>query len=93
MHVFADTVKPEVSGPLAIEYRLLPAEERSWIRSELAKIESEPIEPLQVAETLHLGKEFDEFLAAKFPTVKRYGLEGSETILLWFDQVIKEVPT
>ena len=91
LHVFAETTKPEVSGPLAIEYRLLPKEEREWIRSELSRIEAEPIDAVKTAQCLQIAKEFDEFLQAKFPTVKRYGLEGSETIMLWFDQVLREV--
>ena len=91
LHVFSDTPKPEVSGPLAIEYRLLPPNEREWIRTELARIEAEEIDPVTTGQCLQIAKEFDEFLQAKFPTVKRYGLEGSETIMLWFDQVLKEV--
>ena len=80
-----------MSGPLAIEYRLLPSNEREWIRAELARIEAEPIDQVQTGQCLQIAKEFDEFLQAKYPTVKRYGLEGSETIMLWFDQVLREV--
>ena len=83
--------QPDVSGPLAIEYRLLPSNEREWIRAELARIEAEPIDQVQTGQCLQIAKEFDEFLQAKYPTVKRYGLEGSETIMLWFDQVLREV--
>ena len=91
LQVLSTTDKPEVSGPLAIEMRLLPPEQRAWIREELSRIENEEINNLEVAKCLQVAKEFDEFLAAKFPTVKRYGLEGSETILLWFDTIIKEI--
>ena len=91
LQVLSTTDKPEVSGPLAIEMRLLPPEQRAWIREELSRIEKEEINNLEVAKCLQVAKEFDEFLAAKFPTVKRYGLEGSETILLWFDTIIKEI--
>ena len=91
LQVLSTTDKPEVSGPLAIEMRLLPPEQRAWIREELSRIEKEEINNLEVGKCLQVAKEFDEFLAAKFPTVKRYGLEGSETILLWFDTIIKEI--
>ena len=56
--------------------RLLPNEQRKWVREELARIQQEEIDAVAVGQTLQIGKEFDEFLAAKFPTVKRYGLEG-----------------
>ena len=72
-------------------YRLLPPNEREWIRQELARIQQEDVDVVATAKCLQIAKEFDEFLHAKFPTVKRYGLEGSETIMLWFDQVLREV--
>ena len=76
---------------IILEMRLLPAEHQEWVKSELSKIESEKIDDFAVGECLHLAKEFDEFLAQKFPSVKRYGLEGSEAILLWFDTVLAEM--
>lgn len=30
---------------------------------------------------------FDNFLAKKFPTVKRYGAEGAESMLAFFDEL------
>ena len=56
--------------------RLLPKEERIWVKEELKKIENESLDSLEIGKCLQVAKEFDEFLAAKFPTVKRYGLEG-----------------
>jgi len=91
LHVFSSTPKPRVSGPLAIEMRLLPKEQRIWVKQELSKIENENLDELEIGKCLQEAKEFDEFLAAKFPTVKRYGLEGSETILLWFQTIVKEI--
>ncbi|CBY40597.1 unnamed protein product, partial [Oikopleura dioica] len=91
LHVFSDTKKPAVSGPLAIEMRLLPEEQQNFIRSELALIEKESSDASHTGYILQLAKEFDEFLALRFPDVKRYGLEGSETIMLWFDTILNEV--
>ncbi|CBY14263.1 unnamed protein product [Oikopleura dioica] len=91
LHVFSDTKKPAVSGPLAIEMRLLPEEQQHFIRSELALIEKESSDASHTGYILQLAKEFDEFLALRFPDVKRYGLEGSETIMLWFDTILNEV--
>ena len=71
--------------------RLLPQEQQNWIKSELSAIELEPVDKCAVGECLQLAKEFDEFLAHKFPSVKRYGLEGSESILLWFDALLAEM--
>ena len=56
--------------------RLLPKEQRIWVKQELSKIENENLDELEIGKCLQEAKEFDEFLAAKFPTVKRYGLEG-----------------
>lgn len=71
--------------------RLLPQEQQQWVTDELNRIEWEPVDKFEVAECLQLAKEFDEFLAAKYPSVKRYGLEGSESIMLWFHTVLKEL--
>jgi probable 2-oxoglutarate dehydrogenase E1 component DHKTD1 len=71
--------------------RMLPAEQQEWIHAELQNIYNEKLDAVKIGQTLQIAKQFDEFLAAKFPTVKRYGLEGSETILLWFDTIINQV--
>ncbi|CBY38939.1 unnamed protein product [Oikopleura dioica] len=73
------------------EMRLLPEEQQNFIRSELALIEKESSDASHTGYILQLAKEFDEFLALRFPDVKRYGLEGSETIMLWFDTILNEV--
>ena len=57
--------------------RLLPKEERIWVKEELSRIEKEEENAVDTGKCLQVAKEFDEFLAAKFPTVKRYGLEGT----------------
>ena len=56
--------------------RLLPREQRKWVREELGRIEAESINNLEVGKCLQIAKEFDEFLAAKFPTVKRLCYEN-----------------
>ena len=41
-----------------------------------------------IAECLTRCQTFDQFLAKKFGTVKRYGAEGAESMLPFFDEVL-----
>lgn len=35
------------------------------------------------------SESFDRFAAKKFPTVKRYGLEGGESLMVVFDEILQ----
>ena len=41
-----------------------------------------------MAERLTKCQTFDRFLAKKFGTVKRYGAEGAESMMTFFDEVL-----
>ena len=43
-----------------------------------------------MAEQLIKCQTFDRFLAKKFGTVKRYGAEGAESMMTFFDQVLSK---
>ena len=43
-----------------------------------------------MAEQLIKCQTFDRFLAKKFGTVKRYGAEGAESMLAFFDEVLSK---
>ena len=43
-----------------------------------------------MAETLVKCQTFDQFLAKKFGTVKRYGAEGAESMMPFFDEVLSK---
>ena len=42
----------------------------------------------RLAEYLVQSQTFDNFLAKKFGTLKRYGAEGAESMMAFFDQVL-----
>lgn len=44
----------------------------------------------QVAEVLIESEVFDKFLGTRFPTLKRYGLEGAEGMLAFFIELFKQ---
>lgn len=48
---------------------------------------------IDVAKLLLKCEQFDHFLAAKFPTTKRYGCEGAESMLIVFDELLKLAQT
>jgi probable 2-oxoglutarate dehydrogenase E1 component DHKTD1 len=39
---------------------------------------------------LYRSEAFDKFLGTKFPNVKRYGLEGGESMLVALDRIFEE---
>lgn len=41
----------------------------------------------EIAELLLKSQNWDNFLATKFPTVKRYGGEGAESMFAFFRQI------
>lgn len=43
----------------------------------------------QIAELLIKSQAWDNFMATKFPTVKRYGGEGAESLLAFFWQLLR----
>lgn len=43
----------------------------------------------QIAELLIKSQAWDNFMAAKFPTVKRYGGEGAESLMAFFWQLLR----
>lgn len=48
---------------------------------------------LELAKSLTRSQTFDHFLAKKFSTVKRYGAEGAESIMAFFEEVLSECGT
>ncbi|KAF8137705.1 thiamine diphosphate-binding protein [Boletus edulis] len=75
-------------GRIAYEYMDLPSKtERLWfahlLESEIANVvhSTAPERQRRTHELLARSEVFDTFLQAKFPNVKRYGLEGAESML------------
>ena len=74
-------------GRIAYEYMHSPSKtERLWFSHMLEKesdedLRLEPEERKRIHEILARSEVFDQFLQLKFPNLKRYGLEGGESML------------
>ncbi|KDQ52171.1 hypothetical protein JAAARDRAFT_210725 [Jaapia argillacea MUCL 33604] len=85
-------------GRIAYEYMHSPSKtERLWF-SHLLESQSSPSSTNRVDETtqkrrihtlLSNSEAFDQFLATKFPSLKRYGLEGGESMLPALDELFR----
>ncbi|KAL8222389.1 UNVERIFIED_CONTAM: putative 2-oxoglutarate dehydrogenase E1 component DHKTD1, mitochondrial [Gekko kuhli] len=80
-------------GHISIETTQLSSmQEREWIVKRFEELKQEA---LTTEEKKHLSRimlesqEFDNFLATKFATVKRYGGEGAESMIGFFHELLK----
>ncbi|XP_053694938.1 probable 2-oxoglutarate dehydrogenase E1 component DHKTD1 homolog, mitochondrial [Sabethes cyaneus] len=78
-------------GTTSIELAYIENEhEREWLIEEYEKLfhtELKTDDRKEIAELLLKSQAFDNFLAVKFPTVKRYGGEGAESIMAFYRQL------
>lgn len=68
-------------------------DEIEWLTSEWEKLNENfhltQVEQHNLAKLLLECESFDHFMAAKFPTTKRYGCEGAESMLVVFDEIFR----
>ncbi|VDM48541.1 unnamed protein product [Toxocara canis] len=87
----ADKLAAIYCGNIAAEFMHIKNwAERSWFAGrfeEMHRQELRPEERLRYAELMLRSQNFDNFLALKFPTVKRYGCEGAESMFAFFNEV------
>ncbi|KNC96364.1 oxoglutarate dehydrogenase (succinyl-transferring), E1 component [Spizellomyces punctatus DAOM BR117] len=81
-------------GRIGFEFTHIPnLSERKWFAT---LVESDPVKPLtdgdkkRIFELLTKSEVFDHFMAKRFPQVKRYGLEGAESMMIVLDALFKE---
>ncbi|XP_065339741.1 probable 2-oxoglutarate dehydrogenase E1 component DHKTD1 homolog, mitochondrial [Cloeon dipterum] len=82
-YVYSKTISAEFSY-------LENEEEREWFAEEMEdKVPMDiPLEAKKaIAEELIKSQVFDRFMASKFPTVKRYGAEGAEAMVAFFQEL------
>lgn len=77
----------------SIEYAYIESEhEREWLIENYEKLLTNAIatqsEKMEVLELMLKSQTWDQFLATKFPTVKRYGGEGAESMMAFFRQLL-----
>lgn len=89
-----DFLENTYCGNTSIEYAYIESErEREWLVENYEKhiSNTELSKPLkmEILELLLKSQTWDTFLATKFPTVKRYGGEGAESMLAFFQQLMR----
>jgi len=68
-------------------------EEREWLARNFETLDQQQLgksERCEIAELLIKSQAWDNFMALKFPTVKRYGGEGAESMLAFFWQLLRD---
>lgn len=81
-------------GNIAYEYMHSPSKtERLWfshlLESQVNPSAMSDAEKLRAHELLARSEVFDQFMQAKFPNLKRYGLEGGESMLIAMEALFK----
>lgn len=78
-------------GSVSVEVDHIESEaKRDWVIRNYERIRQEAVsdaEKKEIAALLIKSQAWDNFLATKFPTVKRYGGEGAESMLAFFRQL------
>ncbi|KAG0041429.1 hypothetical protein BGZ83_001822 [Gryganskiella cystojenkinii] len=76
-------------GKIAYEFTHIPnASERRWFAHQVESYQKPPITPEdkeRIFELLTKSEVFDHFMGKKFAQVKRYGLEGAESMMVALD--------
>jgi 2-oxoglutarate dehydrogenase E1 component len=80
-------------GSVGVEFmHIQNSEQKSWIQerveSELNKPKYDKVAKRHILQRLTAGEAFEKFLATKFVGVKRFGLEGGETMVPAMDALI-----
>jgi 2-oxoglutarate dehydrogenase E1 component len=72
---------------------IVSTEERQWIQSRMDGVRSEPHydreTKLRLLERLTAAEGLEQFLAARYPGAKRFGLEGGESLIPLMDELIQ----
>lgn len=78
---------------IGVEFMHLESlEEREWIATEYENLAREEIESAtkkENAKAMITSQNFDHFVAAKFPTLKRYGGEGAEGCIPFYRELFR----
>ncbi|KAI7865022.1 oxoglutarate dehydrogenase, E1 component [Spinellus fusiger] len=86
-------LKASYCGKIAYEFMHLPsASERRWWYHAVESWKKPPLtsgHKKRIHELLMKSETFDQFLAKKFPNVKRYGLEGAESMMVALDRLFE----
>ncbi|XP_058126995.1 probable 2-oxoglutarate dehydrogenase E1 component DHKTD1 homolog, mitochondrial [Anopheles ziemanni] len=80
-------------GTCSIELAFIESqEEREWLTERYERLSERQMgadERREIAELMLKSQAFDHFLATKFPTVKRYGGEGAESMMAFYRELFR----
>ncbi|KAF9163639.1 hypothetical protein DFQ26_002295 [Actinomortierella ambigua] len=86
-------LRKSYSGKIAYEFTHIPdASERRWFAHQVESYQKPPITPedkRRMFELLSKSEVFDHFMGKKFAQVKRYGLEGAESMMVALDSLLQ----
>jgi len=82
-------------GTLGVEYADIPEkEQRDWLKERMEPRRNRPdletADQVRILTKLINAEDFEQFLQAKFPTQKRFSLEGGETLIPLLDFIVEE---
>lgn len=92
IHEIVDHLKSVYSSTIAVEFQHIPSLiERRWFshRVEEDTFTLDKEEKVKINSLLSKSEVFDQFMSLKFPQVKRYGLEGAESMMVLLDFLFK----
>ena len=89
-----ESLKSIYCGTIGIEYNyIMNSSERQWFQkkfeSKIEKYTFSKKERLQIYERLNSAEGLAKYLAAKYPGMKRFGIDGSEALVPLVDAVIQ----
>lgn len=77
-------------GHVSAEFTHLSEEEKEWFAEKMENCEEETADKKKkLMEELVKSQVFDNFLATKFSSLKRYGGEGAEAMMAFFTQILE----
>lgn len=86
-------LKATYCGLVSAEFSFIESEhEREWLAENYEKALHQNVSShakKEIAELLIRSQAWDNFLATKFPSVKRYGAEGAESMMAFFRQIFQ----
>src|SRR5437667_6544 len=85
-------------GTLGVEYLHIPdKEQREWLQERMEPTENRPElaaeDRVRVLEDLLQDEVFEQFLQVRYPTAKRFSLEGGDSLIPMLDTLIEEAGT
>ncbi|MDA9805661.1 thiamine pyrophosphate-dependent enzyme, partial [Gammaproteobacteria bacterium] len=94
LRIILDDLRRIYCGNIGVEYNyIMNSNERRWFQKQFeSKIESYSFtkdEKLHIYERLNSAEGLAKYLAAKYPGMKRFGIDGSESLVPLVDAVIQ----